>query len=151
MAHCERCTAASALLMRLHLLRVNAAKKPCSPLPVSALRPVECISSARGSESRGSQRRQRAAHPVSAHSSSLDHTVPCCRDWWTSAGVADPRWLPLSRCSARSAVLVLTLRCSVCAQPSQKTFRIKQKLAKKAKQNRPIPQWIRFRTDNSIR
>ena len=36
-------------------------------------------------------------------------------------------------------------------QPSQKTFKIKQKLAKKAKQNRPIPQWIRFRTDNKIR
>ena len=27
-----------------------------------------------------------------------------------------------------------------------KTFRIKQKLAKKMKQNRPIPQWIRMRT-----
>ncbi len=39
----------------------------------------------------------------------------------------------------------------VLLQPSQKTFRIKQKLAKKAKQNRPIPQWIRFRTDNKIR
>jgi large subunit ribosomal protein L39e len=38
-----------------------------------------------------------------------------------------------------------------CLQPSQKTFKIKQKLAKKAKQNRPIPQWIRFRTDNTIR
>ena len=36
-------------------------------------------------------------------------------------------------------------------QPSQKTFLIKRKLAKKAKQNRPIPQWIRFRTDNKIR
>ncbi|EIE22818.1 60S ribosomal protein L39 [Coccomyxa subellipsoidea C-169] len=35
--------------------------------------------------------------------------------------------------------------------PSQKTFLIKRKLAKKAKQNRPIPQWIRFRTDNKIR
>jgi len=40
---------------------------------------------------------------------------------------------------------------SFCLQPSQKTFKIKQKLAKKAKQNRPIPQWIRFRTDNTIR
>lgn len=41
----------------------------------------------------------------------------------------------------------------LCAfvQPSQKTFLIKRKLAKKAKQNRPIPQWIRFRTDNKIR
>jgi large subunit ribosomal protein L39e len=46
-----------------------------------------------------------------------------------------------------------SLRCLLCAwvQPSQKTFLIKRKLAKKAKQNRPIPQWIRFRTDNKIR
>ncbi|UYV67189.1 hypothetical protein LAZ67_4004292 [Cordylochernes scorpioides] len=29
--------------------------------------------------------------------------------------------------------------------------RIKMKLAKKARQNRPIPQWIRMRTDNKIR
>ncbi len=36
-------------------------------------------------------------------------------------------------------------------QPSQKTFKIKRVLAKKAKQNRPIPQWIRFRTNNKIR
>lgn len=35
--------------------------------------------------------------------------------------------------------------------PSQKTFRIKRVLAKKAKQNRPIPHWIRFRTNNKIR
>ncbi|KAG2492825.1 hypothetical protein HYH03_008981 [Edaphochlamys debaryana] len=35
--------------------------------------------------------------------------------------------------------------------PSNKSFKIKQKLAKKAKQNRPIPHWIRFRTDNTIR
>jgi len=32
-----------------------------------------------------------------------------------------------------------------------KTFRIKRKLAKKGKQNRPIPQWIRMRTGNTIR
>ena len=36
-------------------------------------------------------------------------------------------------------------------QPSQKTFKTKTKLAKKAKQNRPIPPWIRFRTNNTIR
>ncbi|CAN7978290.1 unnamed protein product, partial [Ixodes persulcatus] len=34
---------------------------------------------------------------------------------------------------------------------AHKTFRIKQKLAKKLKQNRPIPQWIRMRTGNTIR
>ncbi|KAK4621618.1 60S ribosomal protein L39 [Fulvia fulva] len=35
--------------------------------------------------------------------------------------------------------------------PSHKTFRIKVKLAKAQKQNRPIPQWIRLRTGNTIR
>jgi large subunit ribosomal protein L39e len=34
---------------------------------------------------------------------------------------------------------------------SQKSFRTKQKLAKAQKQNRPIPQWIRMRTGNTIR
>ena len=36
-------------------------------------------------------------------------------------------------------------------QPSHKTFIIKKKLAKKMRQNRPIPHWIRMRTDNTIR
>uniref|UniRef100_A0A061RNH1 Large subunit ribosomal protein L39e n=2 Tax=Tetraselmis sp. GSL018 TaxID=582737 RepID=A0A061RNH1_9CHLO len=35
--------------------------------------------------------------------------------------------------------------------PSHKTFRTKRTLAKKQRQNRPIPQWIRFRTNNKIR
>jgi large subunit ribosomal protein L39e len=35
--------------------------------------------------------------------------------------------------------------------PSHKTFRTKQKLAKAQKQNRPVPQWIRLRTGNTIR
>ncbi|KAJ9588109.1 hypothetical protein L9F63_018518, partial [Diploptera punctata] len=34
---------------------------------------------------------------------------------------------------------------------AHKTFRIKMKLAKKLKQNRPIPQWVRMRTGNTIR
>ncbi|KAL5342988.1 ribosomal L39 protein-domain-containing protein [Aspergillus crustosus] len=34
---------------------------------------------------------------------------------------------------------------------SHKSFRTKQKLAKAQKQNRPIPQWIRLRTGNTIR
>uniref|UniRef100_A0A6N2MQM2 60S ribosomal protein L39 n=1 Tax=Salix viminalis TaxID=40686 RepID=A0A6N2MQM2_SALVM len=38
-----------------------------------------------------------------------------------------------------------------CLCPSHKTFRIKKKLAKKMRQNRPIPHWIRMRTDNTIR
>ncbi|KAK5146478.1 60S ribosomal protein L39 [Rachicladosporium monterosium] len=34
---------------------------------------------------------------------------------------------------------------------SHKSFRTKQKLARAQKQNRPIPQWIRLRTNNTIR
>ncbi|WZZ63387.1 hypothetical protein YC2023_063494 [Brassica napus] len=34
--------------------------------------------------------------------------------------------------------------------PSHKTFIIKKKLGKKMRQNRPIPGWIRLRTDNKI-
>ena len=36
-------------------------------------------------------------------------------------------------------------------QPSHKTFKIKKIMGKKQKQNRPIPQWIRMRTGNTIR
>ncbi|TVY16765.1 60S ribosomal protein L39 [Lachnellula arida] len=36
-------------------------------------------------------------------------------------------------------------------QESHKSFRTKQKLARAQKQNRPIPQWIRLRTGNTIR
>ncbi|EEF38862.1 ribosomal protein L39e, putative [Ricinus communis] len=39
----------------------------------------------------------------------------------------------------------------VAKMPSHKTFIIKKKLAKKMRQNRPIPHWIRMRTDNTIR
>uniref|UniRef100_A0A060T836 Large ribosomal subunit protein eL39 n=1 Tax=Blastobotrys adeninivorans TaxID=409370 RepID=A0A060T836_BLAAD len=35
--------------------------------------------------------------------------------------------------------------------PSQKSFKTKVKLAKASKQNRPIPQWFRFKTDTTIR
>ncbi|XP_059009544.1 large ribosomal subunit protein eL39-like [Mustela nigripes] len=34
---------------------------------------------------------------------------------------------------------------------SHKTFRTKRFLAKKQKQNHPIPQWIRMKTGNKIR
>ncbi|KAL3811266.1 hypothetical protein ACHAXA_003365 [Cyclostephanos tholiformis] len=34
---------------------------------------------------------------------------------------------------------------------SQKTFRTKRTLAKKQRQNRPLPQWIRLRTDNTVK
>nr|CCQ18674.1 60S ribosomal protein L39 [Sycon ciliatum] len=34
---------------------------------------------------------------------------------------------------------------------SHKTYLVKRVLAKKAKQNRPVPQWVRLRTGNKIR
>lgn len=40
---------------------------------------------------------------------------------------------------------------TIVDQQSHKTFKTKQKLAKAQKQNRPIPQWIRLRTGNTIR
>ncbi|XP_011385191.1 60S ribosomal protein L39-like, partial [Pteropus vampyrus] len=40
---------------------------------------------------------------------------------------------------------------SVTRHVSHKTFRIKWFLAKKQKQNRPIPQWIQMKTGNKIR
>ncbi|TNM98867.1 hypothetical protein fugu_013431 [Takifugu bimaculatus] len=42
-------------------------------------------------------------------------------------------------------------RSLLCLNSSHKTFRIKRFLAKKQKQNRPIPQWIRMKTGNKIR
>ncbi|CCK69202.1 60S ribosomal protein eL39 KNAG_0C00890 [Huiozyma naganishii CBS 8797] len=34
---------------------------------------------------------------------------------------------------------------------AQKSFKIKQRLAKAKKQNRPLPQWVRLRTNNTVR
>jgi len=34
---------------------------------------------------------------------------------------------------------------------SHKTLIIKKKLAKKTKQNRPLPNWVRYKTNNTIR
>merc|ERR1712135_153822 len=45
----------------------------------------------------------------------------------------------------------LNIKLTGSTMSAHKTFRIKRKLAKKLKQNRPIPQWIRMRTGNTIR
>jgi large subunit ribosomal protein L39e len=45
----------------------------------------------------------------------------------------------------------LSLFHILLSQPSQKTFITKRTLAKKQRQNRPLPQWIRMRTDNTIK
>ncbi|XP_061043208.1 large ribosomal subunit protein eL39-like [Eubalaena glacialis] len=54
--------------------------------------------------------------------------------------------LPLFSCPPSYVWLNLLL-----AMSSHKTFRIKRFLAKKQKQNRPIPQWIQMKTGNKIR
>lgn len=53
---------------------------------------------------------------------------------------------PLSPSRPPPAALMAAL-----LQSSHKTFKIKRFLAKKQKQNRPIPQWIRMKTGNKIR
>ena len=45
-------------------------------------------------------------------------------------------------------VVTLSLHCT---QAAHKSFKVKRFLAKKASQNRPIPQWFRQRTNNKIR
>ncbi|KAL4726524.1 60S ribosomal protein L39 [Fusarium chlamydosporum] len=53
--------------------------------------------------------------------------------------------MPRGLCSHNTRSLMLFLL------QSHKSFRTKQKLAKAQKQNRPVPQWIRLRTGNTIR
>lgn len=47
--------------------------------------------------------------------------------------------------------LVSLVLASFSRKPSQKTFRTKRTLAKKQRQNRPLPQWIRLRTDETVK
>ncbi|KAF7244887.1 60S ribosomal protein L39 [Varanus komodoensis] len=56
------------------------------------------------------------------------------------------------KCSALSSAEegVLVVSFFRPGASSHKTFKIKRFLAKKQKQNRPIPQWIRMKTGNKI-
>lgn len=40
---------------------------------------------------------------------------------------------------------------NILPQPSHKALKIKVKLARKSKQNRPVPYWFRLKTDSKIR
>jgi large subunit ribosomal protein L39e len=66
-----------------------------------------------------------------------------------------PRFFPFCPGGAKACMASGPQRCLIvpfCSvQPAHKTFKIKKILAKKARQNRQIPQWIRLRTDNTIR
>ena len=61
------------------------------------------------------------------------------------------RFLSVDVVNASPLSVYLCAERSTSVQPSQKTLKIKTKLAKKAKQNRPIPYWFRLKTDNKIR
>ncbi|OQR81750.1 hypothetical protein THRCLA_11448, partial [Thraustotheca clavata] len=50
-----------------------------------------------------------------------------------------------------ATIATCLLAILISNMPSHKTFRTKTILAKKMKQNRPIPQWIRLKTGNTIR
>ncbi|RAO73698.1 uncharacterized protein BHQ10_009710 [Talaromyces amestolkiae] len=99
--------------------------------------------------SRGQQARQqgnkatRQDHPHSHHVT--DQANPLTQQNLPEDGsIQDLTWrhyLEFSISTERQAIKM----------PSQKSFRTKQKLAKAQKQNRPIPQWIRLRTGNTIR
>jgi large subunit ribosomal protein L39e len=47
--------------------------------------------------------------------------------------------------------MLLLAPARLASRPSFKSVRTKTTLAKKARQNRPIPNWIRLRTDNTVR
>lgn len=59
--------------------------------------------------------------------------------------------LPIVVTASRCAVHDVGAVADDFTRQSHKSFRTKQKLAKAQKQNRPVPQWIRLRTGNTIR
>ncbi|MPC28031.1 60S ribosomal protein L39 [Portunus trituberculatus] len=79
-----------------------------------------------------------------------DKSISCCRQVKVSGGFWERRRAATSTtcCFVFTVAVPLT---TVCLQAAHKTFRIKTKLAKKMKQNRPIPPWIRNCTGNKIR
>ncbi|KAL2426498.1 hypothetical protein ABEF95_008391 [Exophiala dermatitidis] len=62
-----------------------------------------------------------------------------------------PNAFPLKLILSTATLSSLTIATAPVGVVSHKSFRTKVKLAKAQKQNRPIPQWIRLRTGNTIR
>ena len=54
-------------------------------------------------------------------------------------------------CHFENFLLTVALLCLLSRQSSQKGFRLKRTLAKAQRTNRPLPHWIRLRTDNTIK
>jgi|YelNatPaOPRAMG01_1025707.scaffolds.fasta_scaffold34688_2 large subunit ribosomal protein L39e len=83
-----------------------------------------------------------ALHPRSVHGWKK---WTLCR---TPSASPRTRMLPDTFCSSLN---VVSVAASTASMPSHKTFKIKIKLAKKAKQNRPVPVWFRYKKDTKIR
>jgi len=52
---------------------------------------------------------------------------------------------------SRTAPTLFVNRIELFTMPSQKSFRTKRTLAKAQKQNRPLPQWVRLKVDNTVK
>ncbi|KXT15776.1 hypothetical protein AC579_1526 [Pseudocercospora musae] len=77
-----------------------------------------------------------------------DRTLSAAAAPWLEIRRSARKRLSLAKTSHPATIGEATPSTCLC---SHKTFRTKQKLAKAQKQNRPIPQWIRLRTGNTIR
>ncbi|KAK1417186.1 hypothetical protein QVD17_26309 [Tagetes erecta] len=73
------------------------------------------------------------------------------RNWASPHSQSHPTYIKPSSHRSAQTRSSSRRRSPTTTMPSHKTFMIKKKLAKKMRQNRPIPHWIRMRTDNTIR
>ena len=100
---------------------------------------------------------QRCTHPMPFHCDLiLDRTWPPPKQFPSAClgrhGLpSQKKTKKLVDSSARSTYVSPRNIQVLVSMPAHKTFKIKKTLAKKARQNRQIPQWIRLRTDNKIR
>lgn len=92
--------------------------------------------------------------PYQQHKRTL--TMPVCAhsslSWlYSDTALRPDGWQKLRAISKQDSAESWTLLLTNSISQSHKTFRTKVKLARAQKQNRPIPQWIRLRTGNTIR
>nr|XP_006115471.2 60S ribosomal protein L39 [Pelodiscus sinensis] len=99
--------------------------------------------------------RARGPAPTGCRSKAEHVTEPACSGPREPLGVAVPAAAPsalaLQPRPLLSCAAIVVIGWSLRTMSSHKTFKIKRFLAKKQKQNRPIPQWIRMKTGNKIR
>lgn len=92
---------------------------------------------------------KRQRHTLTSHKP-LAHSPPLSLGLYALWCACGPKFFDVPTSRKSSSPLTDSIS-NVNKMPSHKSFRTKQKLAKAQKQNRPVPQWIRLRTDNNIR